>query len=49
MAAYLAHARGLLSQFERVEVRQIDRESNSHVNAFVSLTSVVEAGNKKNC
>ncbi|XXG46965.1 hypothetical protein AAC387_Pa02g1687 [Persea americana] len=47
MAAYLAHARGLLSQFERAEVRQIDRESNSHADALASLASAVEAGEKR--
>ncbi|KAJ8632913.1 hypothetical protein MRB53_026249 [Persea americana] len=47
MAAYLARARGLLSQFERTEVRQIGRESNSHANALASLTSAVEASEKR--
>ncbi|XXG88794.1 hypothetical protein AAC387_Pa12g0960 [Persea americana] len=47
MAAYLACARGLLSQFERTEVRQIGRESNSHADALASLASAVEAGNKR--
>ncbi|XXG78142.1 hypothetical protein AAC387_Pa08g2147 [Persea americana] len=47
MAAYLAHARGLLSQFERAEVRQIGRESNSHADALASLASAVEAGEKR--
>ncbi|XXG90595.1 hypothetical protein AAC387_Pa12g2323 [Persea americana] len=47
MAAYLAHARGLLSQFERAEVLQIGRESNSHADALASLASAVEAGNKR--
>ena len=47
MAAYLARARGLLSQFERAEVRQIGRESNSHADALASLASAVEAGNKR--
>ncbi|XXG70273.1 hypothetical protein AAC387_Pa06g3069 [Persea americana] len=47
MAAYLAHARGLLSQFERAEVRQIGRESNSNADALASLASAVEAGTKR--
>ncbi|XXG51512.1 hypothetical protein AAC387_Pa03g0060 [Persea americana] len=47
MAAYLARARGLLSHFERAEVRQIGRESNSHADALASLASAVEAGEKR--
>ncbi|KAJ8615907.1 hypothetical protein MRB53_035279 [Persea americana] len=47
MAAYLAHARRLLSQFERAEVRQIGRESNSHADALARLASAVEAGEKR--
>ena len=47
MAAYLAHANELLSQFERAEVRQIGRESNSHADALASLASAVKAGNKR--
>ncbi|XXG83477.1 hypothetical protein AAC387_Pa10g1217 [Persea americana] len=45
MTAYLAHTKELLSQFERAEIRQVGRESNSH--ALVSLASVVEAGNRR--
>ena len=47
MAAYLTHAKQLLSQFERAEVKQIDRESNSLADAFANLASAVEAGNKR--
>ncbi|XXG47631.1 hypothetical protein AAC387_Pa02g2245 [Persea americana] len=47
MAAYLARAKELLSQFERAEVQQIDKESNSHANALASLASAIEAGNKR--
>ena len=47
MAAYLARARGLLSQFERAEVRQIGRECNSHADALASLASAVEAGERR--
>ena len=47
MAAYVAHAKELLSQFERTEVRQINRKSNSHADALASLASAVEAGNKR--
>ncbi|XXG69133.1 hypothetical protein AAC387_Pa06g2072 [Persea americana] len=47
MAAYLAHAKGLLSEFERAEVQQIGRESNSHADALSSLASTVEAGNRR--
>ncbi|XXG88270.1 hypothetical protein AAC387_Pa12g0503 [Persea americana] len=47
MVAYLAHAKGLLSEFERAEVQQIGRESNSHADALTSLASAVEAQNKR--
>ena len=47
MAAYLDHAKQLLSQFERVEVNQIGRESNSHADALANLAYAVEAGNKR--
>ncbi|XXG82190.1 hypothetical protein AAC387_Pa10g0189 [Persea americana] len=47
MAAYLAYAKGLLSEFERAEVQQISKESNSHADALASLASAVEAGNKR--
>ena len=47
MAAYLTHAKELLSQFQRVEVQQIGRESNSHADALASLASAVEAGNRR--
>ncbi|XXG82606.1 hypothetical protein AAC387_Pa10g0517 [Persea americana] len=47
MAAYLAHAKELLSRFERAEIRQIGRESNSHADALASLALAVEVGNKR--
>ena len=47
MATYLAHAKQLLSQFERVEVKQIDRDSNSHADVLANLASAVKAGNKR--
>ena len=47
IAAYLTHAKQLLSQFERAEVKQIGRESNSHADALANLSSAVEAGNKR--
>ncbi|KAJ8639949.1 hypothetical protein MRB53_016643 [Persea americana] len=47
MEAYLARAKELLSQFQRAEVQQIGRESNSHADALASLASAVEAGNKR--
>ena len=47
MAAYLARAKQLLSQFKRVEVKQIGGGSNSHANALANLASAVEAGNKR--
>ncbi|MFX9209104.1 reverse transcriptase-like protein, partial [Acinetobacter baumannii] len=47
MAAYLAHTKQLLLQFEKVEVKQIGRESNSHADALASLASAVEAGRKR--
>ncbi|KAJ8639191.1 hypothetical protein MRB53_015885 [Persea americana] len=47
MAAYLARAKELLSQFERAEVRQVGRESNSHADALASLASAIEAGNRR--
>ncbi|XXG59961.1 hypothetical protein AAC387_Pa04g1958 [Persea americana] len=40
MAAYLAHVKKLLSQFERAEVQQIGREFNSYADALASLASV---------
>ena len=47
MAAYLAHTKELLSQFEKAKVRQVGRKSNSHADALASLASAVEAGNKR--
>ncbi|XXG90553.1 hypothetical protein AAC387_Pa12g2289 [Persea americana] len=47
MAAYLAHTKELLSQFEMTEIRQVGRESNSHANALASLASAVEASNRR--
>ena len=47
MAAYLAHAKGHLSEFEKAKVQQIGRESNSHADALASLASAVEASNKR--
>ena len=47
MAAYLTLAKKLVSQFERAKVKQIGRESNSHVDALANLASAVEAGNKR--
>ena len=47
MAAYLAHAKHLLSQFKRTEVKQVCRDSNSHADALASLASAVEAGKKR--
>ena len=47
MAAYLAHTKELLSQFEKAEIRQVSRQSNSHADALASLASAVEAGNRR--
>ncbi|XXG83702.1 hypothetical protein AAC387_Pa10g1395 [Persea americana] len=47
MAAYLAHTKELLSQFEKAEIRQVGRESNSYADALANLASAVEAGNRK--
>ena len=47
MAAYLARAKEVLSRFQRAEVQQISRESNSHTDALVSLAPVVEAESKR--
>ena len=47
VAAYLVHAKQLLSQFERVEVKQIGRDSNSHTDHLANPASAVEAGNKR--
>ena len=47
MAAYLAHTKQLLSQFERVEAKQISKDSNSHADALANLASAIEAGNKR--
>ena len=47
MAAYLTHAKQLLSQFERVEVKQIGRESNPHADALANLASALEVENKR--
>ena len=47
MASYLAHAKELLSRFERTEIRQVGRESNSHADALTSLASAVEASNRR--
>ncbi|XXG77288.1 hypothetical protein AAC387_Pa08g1468 [Persea americana] len=47
MAAYLAHTKELFSQFEKAEIRQVGRESNSHADALASLASAVEAGNRR--
>ncbi|KAJ8618285.1 hypothetical protein MRB53_014471 [Persea americana] len=47
MAAYLAHVKELLSQFERVEVQQIGREFNSYADALASLASAVEVRNRR--
>ena len=47
MVAYLAHVKQLISQFERTEVKQIGRESNSHADALANLASAVKAKNKR--
>ncbi|XXG49634.1 hypothetical protein AAC387_Pa02g3763 [Persea americana] len=47
MAAYLAHVKQLLPQFDRVEVKQIDRDSNSHADALINLAFAVEVGRKR--
>ena len=47
MAAYLARAKELLSKFERAEVQQIGRESNSHADALARLASTIESGNRR--
>ena len=47
MAAYLALAKKLLSQFRNAEIKQIGRDSNSHADALASLASAVEAGKKR--
>lgn len=47
MAAYLSCAKQLLLQFQRAEVKQISRLSNSHADALANLASAVEAGKKR--
>ena len=47
MAAYLTHAKQLISQIERAEVKQIGRESNSHADAIANLASALEVENKR--
>ncbi|KAJ8624792.1 hypothetical protein MRB53_033322 [Persea americana] len=47
MAAYLSHAKRLLSELERAEVQQISRESNSYADALANLASIVEASNRR--
>ncbi|XXG59271.1 hypothetical protein AAC387_Pa04g1381 [Persea americana] len=47
MVSYLAHTKGLLSQFVRTEIRQVGRESNSHADTLASLASAVEVGNRR--
>ena len=47
MAAYLTHAKQLLSLFERAKVKQVGGEPNSHADTLANLASAVEAGNKR--
>ena len=40
MATYLAHAKQFPPQFEKVEVKQIGRDSNSHADALAKLLNL---------
>ena len=41
MTAYLAHVKQLPPQFEKVLVKQISRDSNSHADALDKLPSIL--------
>lgn len=47
MAKYLKKVQKLISSFEKVELKQLPREKNSHIDALINVASVVRLTNKR--